>query len=82
MQKKMGGKGKKVMRQKGGKATHGEVQRKVLGGSRRRSEIFLAHKQKKKKNLYGNEGNKSPPTRAKYSLTGFQEEEEETKDTD
>lgn len=79
----MGAKGKKVMRQKGGKATHGEVQRKVLGGSRRRSEIFLAHKQrKKKKNLYGNEGNKSPQTQAKYSVTGFQEEEEETKDTD
>lgn len=79
--KKMEAKGNKVMRQKGGKATHGEVQRKVLGGSRRRNEIFLAHKQKKKK-LYGNEGNKSPPTQAKYSLTGFQEEEEETKDTD
>lgn len=39
-------------------------------------EIFLSHKPKKK--MSRNEGNKSRPVWAKYSLTGLQVEEEET----
>lgn len=39
---------------------------------------FISQK-KKKRERYGNEGNKSPPVWAKYSLTGLQEEEGETK---